>query len=79
MARENGQQRTCDRCGGTGFFKTIGEGETDGGYTRWNKFEEATGWTTEYEVGDLCPSCSKLYKNMKEVFLKDFKKVVIQK
>ena len=81
MARENGQRRTCDRCGGAQFFKTIEEEKTDDGHTKcyigWNKFEEATGWTTEYEVGDLCPKCSKLFKIMKEAFLKDFKKVVV--
>ena len=75
MARENGQLRTCDRCGKTIFLKTTGEGEQDGGFTRWNKFEEAPCWTTEYEVGDLCPECSQLFDSMKEEFLKNFKKV----
>ena len=59
MARENGQLRICDRCGKTIFLKTTGECEQDGGFTRWNKFEEAHGWTTKYEVGDLCPECLK--------------------
>lgn len=55
MARQNGQLRTCDRCGKTIFLKTTGEGELDVGYTRWNKFEDAKGWTTEKDIGDLCP------------------------
>ncbi len=70
MSRENGQLKTCDRCGKTVFLKTIGDGETDGGYTRWNKFESAIGWTTECDIGDLCPDCSKQFEELKESFKK---------
>jgi hypothetical protein len=68
MARQNGELRTCDRCGVTKFFKTIGDCVTDGGYTRWNKFEEAKGWTTERDIGDLCPECSEVLENIKKKF-----------
>lgn len=71
MARENGQMRICDRCKKTVFLKTIGEGETDGGYTRWNKFEEANGWTVERDIGDMCPDCSSLFEEMKSKFKRD--------
>ena len=70
MARQNGELRTCDRCGVNKFFKTIGDGETDGGYTRWNKFEVAAGWTTECGIGDLCPTCSDLFAEIKQNFAK---------
>ena len=73
MSKENGELRTCDRCGKTQFFKTIGDGERDGGYTRWNKFEEPVGWTMERDIGDLCPECSSLYEKMKNEFLEKFK------
>lgn len=74
MARENGQLRTCDRCGKTIFLKTTGEGERDGGFTRWNKFEEAKDWTNEYEIGDLCPECSELLKLLKQNFKREVEK-----
>ena len=74
--RQHGQLRTCDRCGATIFLKTTGEGETDGGYTRWNKFEDAKGWTNPYEIGDLCPNCSEEWDILRAEFkrrTKDFK------
>lgn len=74
MARENGQLRTCDRCGKTVFLKTIGDGETDGGYTRWNKFEDATGWRNERDIGDLCPECSQRFEELKQNFKKEIEK-----
>ena len=70
MAKQNGQLRTCDRCKKEQFFKTTGDGETDGGYTRWNKFEDAIGWTVETEIGDMCPKCSKEFKELKSKFKK---------
>lgn len=66
--RTNGQLRTCDRCGASVFLKCIGEGETDGGYTRWSKFEEAEGWSKELDMGDLCPSCTAELEALKEEF-----------
>lgn len=66
--RTSGQLRTCDRCGASVFLKCTGEGETDGGYTRWNKFEEAKGWSTECDIGDLCPSCTADLEALKEEF-----------
>lgn len=71
MARENGQMRICDRCKKKEFLKTIGEGETDGGYTRWNKFEVAKGWTVASDIGDLCPECSELFEQIKDKFKRE--------
>ena len=68
MASTNGQLRTCDRCGKTIFLETIGDGEADGGFTRWNKFEEAPGWSREYNIGDLCPECKRQYDIMIDEF-----------
>lgn len=45
MAKVNGQLVTCDRCGKQIFRKCTGEGEADGGFTRWNDFESMPdGW-----------------------------------
>jgi hypothetical protein len=67
MSRINGQLMTCDKCGKQVFLRAIGEGETDGGYTRWNKFEPfPDGWSVE--EGDLCPDCTKEYQEMLKGF-----------
>lgn len=69
MSVVNGKLITCDRCKNTIFCKCTGEGERDGGYTRWNKFEEAPDWSCQYEIGNLCPACTQEYNNM----ITDFK------
>lgn len=70
MSEVNGKLQSCDRCGETVFLKVIGEGEADGGFTRWNKFEEAPeGWERRFEVGLLCPKCSEEYKKLLERFM----------
>lgn len=68
MSRKNGQLRTCDRCGTQAFFECTGEGEADGGFTRWNKFEPAVGWDLVLSVGDVCPDCKKDFEDMLEAF-----------
>lgn len=73
MARENGQLRTCDKCGRTIFLKSTGEGEMDGGFTRWNKFEDADGWHWREGFKDLCPDCIKKYDELYNEFLDKFK------
>lgn len=70
MAEVNGQLVTCDRCGTQIFRKVIGEGELDGGYTRWNKFEPCPeGWElSKIPKNDsckdgyikTCPTCTNL-------------------
>lgn len=61
MSEVKGKLCTCDRCGETCFIRTIGEGETDGGFTRWNKFEpypEGWGFVRANCIGMLCPKCN---------------------
>jgi len=71
MSKVNGQLVTCDRCKKQIFLKAIGEGEMDGGFTRWTKFEDfPKGWYSHYDVGDLCPECADKYKQL----LEDIKK-----
>lgn len=73
MSKVKGELLTCDRCGETIFLKYLGKGNADGGYTTWDKYEDAEEWG--YEVhSNLCPKCMKEYKEM----INDFfgKKVV---
>lgn len=65
-----GMLTTCDRCGVTCFRKCVVEGETDGGFTRWNKFEPyPDGWDYHSETGRLCPECNGEYIKFLNEFL----------
>lgn len=67
-----GRLTVCDRCGAKVFSKCTGEGVTDGGYTRWNKFEDLPkGWNDyNFGKGHLCPDCSKEFQKLKSEFFK---------
>lgn len=70
MAEQKGKLVTCDRCGETIFLKTTGEGELDGGFTRWNKFEPIPqGREHHCEVGLICPDCNAKYKALVSTFM----------
>lgn len=74
MSRTNGQLVTCVRCGVQLFRKCIGEGERDGGFTRWNTFESfPEGWGYFSGRGDLCPKCNSEYKSILDNFESTFK------
>ena len=53
---------TCDMCGATVFLKYLGDGETDGGFTKWRKYEDAEGWRSfhfgKVSLANVCPKCS---------------------
>lgn len=70
MSEAKGMLKTCDRCGETVFLKAISDGISDGGYTRWNRFEDAPeGWDWRRETGTLCPKCNKEYENLLKRFM----------
>lgn len=63
MSDKRGKLTTCNRCGQTVFREYIGQGETDGGYTTWDKYEPLPeSWLHTTEVGDLCPTCAGLFR-----------------
>jgi len=71
MAYINGRLTICDRCGEKVFSKCTGEGERDGGFTRWNTFEPLPeGWDCHEYTGTLCPKCNEEYKKLIENFKK---------
>lgn len=77
MSREKGMLVTCDICGATVMLKTTGDGEADGGYSRWNKFERAPeGWRCKVEVDkkclDTCPKCTAKYDELYERLISEF-------
>lgn len=68
MIEQCGKLITCDRCGKNLFLKRIGE--TYGGYTRWNKFEDPPdGWKYYCDIGRLCPECNEEYVSIVEEFM----------
>lgn len=72
MSRVNGQLLTCDRCGANTFLKHIGDKTLDGGYTKFNRFEDKPeGWGSPRDVKylDLCPLCYDVYKRTLEKFV----------
>lgn len=72
MAEQNGKLVTCDRCDKMIFLKSTGEGERDGGFTRWNIFEPfPVGWEYHREVGMICPECNSTYKLMVNNFMSE--------
>ena len=72
MAEWKGMIVSCDRCGKEIRLKYLGVGETDGGFTRWQNFEDMPeGWAYHSEVGRLCPNCEEAYKNMVSMFMVD--------
>ena len=72
MAEFCGKMVICDRCGKSIFLKTTGEGETDGGYTRWNNFEPLPndwGYSRDCEnIARLCPTCNREYREVIQRF-----------
>lgn len=75
MSYTNGRLYMCDRCKKLHFCACIGEGERDGGFTRWNKFEPLPeGWRSPLDTGLLCPECVKQYQQMLDEFLKKTEK-----
>lgn len=86
MSQVNGQLTTCQRCGAQIFRKCTGEGEADGGFTRWNNFEPyPEGWdlvavpkTANTGNGNayngymrVCPDCNRAWNiAVNECFLK---------
>ena len=62
---EKGMMHYCHRCDEKIFLKYVGKGETDGGYTTWDKYEDLPeGWLYETEFGYLCPKCAREFKIM---------------
>lgn len=69
MSQINGRLVTCDRCGKTAFSKTVGDGELDGGFTRWNKFEPLPRGWGRHKDKDLCPECNSEWNKIETDFL----------
>ena len=81
----NGQLCTCERCGAQIFRECTGEGETDGGFTRWNKFEPfPEGWmnlpvrTRAENLQDrfllLCPTCTGEYGKLMDKYMEGYER-----
>lgn len=71
MSRRVGMLLGCDRCGKEVFLECTGEGERDGGFARWNLFEDTpAGWQSKTPAGTLCPECNRLWESTFDNFMK---------
>ena len=58
-----GMLETCARCDKTIFLKHIETCSSDGGYSKWDKFEQLPEeWSHHTGFGCLCPDCTSLLK-----------------
>ena len=80
MSERKGKLLECDRCGKSTFLNLTGEGEADGGFTRWDKFERMPeGWEFIHTNNSmdrivlLCDNCNKEYKKMFKEFMENGK------
>ena len=72
MFGKKGMLCECSRCSKTVFLQYTGKGETDGGYTTWDKFEDLPKeWLYETEFGYLCPDCATEFRQMLTKFFMD--------
>lgn len=83
MSTQRGIRIECDRCGEQIFLKEleVEEKETDGGFTRWNKYkyeEKPKDWHRVYLGSgccsyDLCQECYSMWSDMSREFWKPSK------
>lgn len=63
MAETEGKLLTCDLCGMDTFLKYLGDGESDGGFTKWRRYQKADGWGNVHvgkiSYSTICPFCKK--------------------
>lgn len=60
----------CDRCGETVFLRYLSTKELDGGFTKIDEFEKLPdGWKNFYEIGMLCPECSRKFDELRKGFM----------
>lgn len=59
MSKVNGRMVTCDICGKTVFCRLEATGEADGGWSKWEKYEEPAKWRGRREgFEDVCDECN---------------------
>lgn len=78
MASFNGKILTCDRCGKIVVLKELQEGITDGGYTRYRRFENnPTEWarimfTTSRSISyEICNKCAEEFADLLRLFVQE--------
>lgn len=70
MSFVDGRKYICDRCHVETFCKCVGEGVSDGGFTRWNKFEPLPeDWGSHHDTGLLCSECNSMYRRTIDTFM----------
>lgn len=61
----------CTRCGKTHFLERLEDGVTDGGYTKYEKYQpEPKDWLWSSEFGYLCSECAPEFRTLITTFFK---------
>lgn len=76
-----GRMLKCDRCGKSIFTVYLGEVTSDGGFSRWDRFEkpegwDSTDWTYTGKSYDLCPTCMDMYRALRDRHKRDMKALI---
>lgn len=70
MAKIEGRQLICDRCGKSIFLNLLGSVTRDGGFSVDRNYEKAEGWEWISHFGDLCPDCVARWKFISDDFMR---------
>lgn len=70
MGEWTGKIVSCDKCGREIRRELIDQTETDGGFTRIDRYVELPKtWKYRYEIGYLCPDCNAEYESVIKKFM----------
>lgn len=69
MSGTKGMMIRCCRDDNFVFLKYLGKGDTDGGYTTFDRYEDLPDdWLYDSRFGYLCPECAKEFKEFVNEF-----------
>lgn len=70
MSKNLGKILRCDRCGKEKFLRYIKQGDLDGGYTKYDVYEDyPETWLNETQMGDLCDECAFKFRSWVTEFM----------
>ena len=70
MSTTFGKMLKCNRCGKERFLKYIKQDDLDGGYTKYDVYEDyPKEWLYETETGDLCDECAFKFRSWVTEFM----------
>ena len=69
MAEVKGKMITCNRDSNFVFLKRLVDGDTDGGFTKYERYEDLpSDWMFATQFGYLCPKCAREFRTFMTTF-----------